>query len=132
MASKTRQPPNKTRRPDQTPRLTMTQRVMSWPRYIRMLVVFVGVLVLAFSLQQVMGELYLRAFSETFTLSTISWIVAAICLSMYMAGYVFVIGMPGSTPPAGRAQTIYLTVILVLGAVSSIWMIVRAAGALAE
>ncbi len=132
MASNTREPSNKTRRPNQAPRRTITGRVMSMPRYGRMAIVFFGVLIMAFSLQQLVGELYTRIFSDTVAMSTVSWIVAAICLSVYMAGYVYIIGMPGATPPAGRPQTIYLLTITTLAVVSSTWMIVRAAGALVE
>ncbi len=124
--------PNKTRQPAQLPRRSMTQRVMALPRLARTVIVFAGVLVMAFAMTNVVGELYARAFSTTIFNQAIYWIVAIICLGMYMAGYVFIIGIPGVPPPAGRAQSIYLLAVFVLAGLSIIWMVMRAASALPE
>lgn len=122
-ASKTRQPVRARR--------SITERVLSWPRYGRMGLVILGVVTLAFALQGVVGELYTRFFDTTAALSTISWIVAAICLGMYMAGYVFIVGTPGVSPQPGRPQSIYLMVTFVLVAISLVWFVARTASALA-
>lgn len=127
--TKTQQRASKTRQPVRV-RRSFTERVMSWPRYGRMALVILGVVTLAFALQGVVGELYTRFFDTTAALSTISWIVAAVCLGMYMAGYVFVVGTPGATPEAGRPQTIYLIITFVLVTISIVWFIARTASAL--
>lgn len=120
---------NKTRQPVPE-RRSITERILSWPRYSRMGIVILGVITLAFALQAVTGELYTRFFDTTAALSTISWIVAVVCLGMYMAGYVFIVGMPGTPPPSGRPQSIYLLITAVLIGVSILWIIARTAGAL--
>ena len=128
--TKSQQRASKTRQPVRT-RRSITERVMSWPRYGRMALVILGVVTLAFALQGVVGELYTRFFDTASALSTISWIVAAICLGMYMAGYVFIVGTPGVRPQPGRPQTVYLLATFVLVAISVVWFIVRTAAALA-
>lgn len=128
--TKTQQRASKTRQPVRT-RRSITERVMSWPRYGRMAIVILGVVTLAFALQGVIGELYTRFFDTTAALSTIAWIVAAICLGMYMAGYVFIVGTPGVTPQPGRPQTVYLITTFLLMAVSLVWFVARMVSALA-
>lgn len=128
--TKTQQRASKTRQPVRT-RRSITERVMAWPRYGRMALVILGVVTLAFALQGVIGELYTRFFDTTAALSTIAWLVAAICLGMYMAGYVFIVGTPGVRPEPGRPQSVYLIVTVVLVAISLIWFIARTASALA-
>lgn len=128
--TKTQQRASKTRQPVRT-RRSITERVMSWPRYGRMAIVILGVVTLAFALQGVIGELYTRFFDTTAALSTIAWIVAAICLGMYMAGYVFIVGTPGVTPQPGRPQTVYLITTFLLVAVSLVWFVARMVSALA-
>lgn len=128
--TKTQQRASKTRQPVRT-RRSITERVMSWPRYGRMAIVILGVVTLAFALQGVIGELYTRFFDTTAALSTIAWIVAAICLGMYMAGYVFIVGTPGVTPQPGRPQTVYLITTFLLMAVSLVWFVARLVSALA-
>lgn len=128
--TKTQQRASKTRQPVRT-RRSITERVMSWPRYGRMAIVILGVVTLAFALQGVIGELYTRFFDTTAALSTIAWIVAAICLGMYMAGYVFIVGTPGVTPQPGRPQTVYLITTFLLVAVSLVWFVARLVSALA-
>lgn len=128
--TKTQQRASKTRQPVRT-RRSITERVMSWPRYGRMAIVILGVVTLAFALQGVIGELYTRFFDTTAALSTIAWIVAAICLGMYMAGYVFIVGTPGVTPQPGRPQTVYLITTFLLVAVSLVWFVARIVSALA-
>lgn len=132
MASKTRQPPNKTRRPDQTPRKPFATRVMSLSRAGRMVVVGVSVLIFAFAMWNVVSALYVRIFPTTIFDPAIIWIVTGLCLGMYLAGYVYIIGTPGETPTAGRAQTVYLLVTALLLIVSIVWFIVQATGAVAE
>lgn len=132
MTNKAPLPPNKTRRPAATAQPTMTERVMALPRLGRTLIVFLGVLIMAFAISNVVGEFYARAFATTVFDQAIFWIVAVFCLGMYAAGYVYIIGIPGVTPAVGRAQTIYLTVVAVLTAVSLVWLIVRGAGAMIE
>ena len=127
--TKSQQRASKTRQPVRT-RRSITERVMSWPRYGRMALVILGVVTLAFALQGVVGELYTRFFDTASALSTISWIVAAICLGMYMAGYVFIVGTPGVRPHPGRPQTVYLLATFVLVAISVVWFIARTAAAL--
>jgi hypothetical protein len=129
--NKTRQPANKTRQPALVARRSLTARVMALPRLHRTLLVFAGVLTLAFALWQVLGELYPRLFISMMPLSTLTWIVAAAALSMYMAGFVYIIGMPGVTPQAGRAQSIYLLTTVILFVLSLLWLVIRTAGALA-
>lgn len=128
--TKTQQRASKTRQPVRSKR-SLTERVMSWPRYGRMALVILGVVTLAFALQGVIGELYTRFFNTTAALSTIAWIVAAICLGMYMAGYVFIVGTPGVRPQPSRSQSVYLIVTFVLVAISVVWFVARTASALA-
>lgn len=132
MASKTRRPENKTRQPASTPRRSITQRIMDWSRTARTGVVMVSVLVFAFALMQVLGELYTRTFLSSLPFSSMTWIVVVACLAVYFVGYVYIIGTPGVKPQASRAQTIFLLVMVVLAAISVVWLIVRTIGAVAE
>ncbi|MBK9122887.1 MAG: hypothetical protein IPM16_07155 [Chloroflexi bacterium] len=123
---------NKTHRPEDRPRFSLTERVMAWPRYGRMGLVFVSVLALALALQTVADEIYIRLFytGEQSTAST--WVVAIICLSMYMAGYVFVIGTPGIKPQVGRIQKLYIVTSFSVIIVSVLWLVLRTVSAVLQ
>lgn len=123
---------NKTHRPEIRPRFSLTERVMAWPRYGRMALVFVSVLALALALQTVADEIYLRLFysGEQSTAST--WAVAIVCLSMYMAGYVLIVGTPGAKPQTGRMQTWYVVTSFTVIVVSVLWLVLRTLFALLQ
>lgn len=98
---------------------------MAWPRYGRMTLVFVSVLALALALQTVADEIYLRLFYNGQPSTASTWAVAIICLLMYMAGYVFIIGTPGVKPPVGRVQRLYIVTSFTVIVVSVLWLIFR-------
>jgi hypothetical protein len=123
---------SKTLQPNSSSRRSLTERVMALPRAGRTAIVFLGVLTIAFAMTSVVGELYARAFNATIFDQTVYWIVAVICLGMYMAGYVYIIGIPGAAPAPGRTQSIYLVTIFALAVLSLVWLLVRGAGAMAE
>lgn len=116
---------NKTRRPEARPRFSLTERVMAWPRFGRMALVFLSVLALALALQTVVDEIYLRLFYTEGQSTASTWIVAFICLSIYMAGYVLIVGTPGAKPQIGRVQAGYIVTAFLVIAVSILWLIFR-------
>lgn len=105
---------------------------MAWPRYSRMGLVFVSVMALALALQTVTDEIYLRYFYEGGLSSTPTWIVAIVCISMYLAGYVLIIGTPGGKPTPGRVQTWYIVTSFTVIVVSILWLVLRTLFALLQ
>lgn len=132
MANKQQPPQSKTRRPEPTNERSWTAWVLSFPRPVRMGIVFISILLMAFALQQVWGEMALRVVIDSTILSLVTWLIAGVSLAMYIAGYVYIIGMPGTTPPAGKPQTIYLLLTAILFVTSLGWIIARTAEALGE
>jgi hypothetical protein len=100
---------------------------MSWPRYGRMAVVFASVLVLALLLQPIVDTVYLNYFYQQGVSSTElpAWIVAIVCLSLYMAGYVFIIGTPRTPPEVGRPQRLYVMITAILIVICLLWLIAQ-------
>lgn len=132
MANKSQPPQSKTRRPEPESGRSWTAWVLSLPRIVRMGIVFLSILLMAFALQQVWGEMALRIVIDSGVLMLGTWLIAGVSLAMYIAGYVYIIGMPGTTPPAGRPQAVYLLLTAILFVTSLGWVIARTAEVLGE
>lgn len=103
-------------------RQTLVERVMAWPRLARMGVVFAGAMALALLLMPLIDDLFFRLTGLFVGQSPWpTYIVLAMCMGLYLAGYVYVIGLPGNPPPAGRAQTIYLRIVAAILFATLLW-----------
>lgn len=117
-----------TRRPAPTPiSPNILQRwVMNRGRYGRMAFVFVGALMLAMLLSPVVELIYFRLTGTYIGESSIpNIIVMVFCFGLYLSGYVFVIGTPGSTPEDSRQQRIYIPAVFAIILFTIIWYTVQ-------
>ncbi len=103
-------------------RRTLTERVMAWPRLARMGVVFAGAMALALLLMPTIDDLFFRLTGLFVGQSPWpTYIVLAACMGLYLAGYIYIIGLPGNPPPPARPQTIYLRIVIIILIVTLLW-----------
>lgn len=111
--------PTHTKRPQ---RRAFTEVVMGWSRLARTGIVFLGSMALALLLLPVVDQLFFSVGGVPVGQSaTPSWVVLAICMSMYFSGYALVIGTPGNTPAPSPAQKWYIRVLAATVVLAIVW-----------
>jgi hypothetical protein len=98
-----------TRKPEHTPS-GWIDRLLRLPRPVRVLLAALPAVAVALLVQPVIDSIYLRFFFDEATLAAPAWLIALLATLMYFAGWVFLVGMPGSPPLRSRGLTLYLIV----------------------
>lgn len=99
---------------ERQPRPGVIARLLALPRPARMLLAAVPALAVVLIVQPVVDSIYLRFFFNDTTIGIPAWLIAGLSVLMYFAGWVFLVGMPGTTPERSRGLTLYLIVSILL------------------
>jgi hypothetical protein len=97
------------RKPEHTP-TGWIDRLLRLPRPVRVLLAALPAVAVALLVQPVIDSIYLRFFFDEATLAAPAWLIALLATVMYFAGWVFLVGTPGSPPVQSRGLTLYLIV----------------------
>jgi hypothetical protein len=106
------------------PQRDMAGWILSLPRLVRIILIALPSLAVSVIFVPVVDTIYLRYFYTYETRVLPSIIIAAIALTVYLIGWILVVGTAGEKPEERRAARLYLSASMMLMAIASVYLAV--------
>lgn len=108
----------------------MATWIIRLPRVVRIILIVLPALAATVIFVPVIDSIYLRYFYSDESRMLPSIITAGIALTVYLIGWVLVVGTTGETPEERRSVSLYMSFSLLLMAIASVYLAVLMLGGL--